>query len=1539
MRFPFPLACLVVLPILVGAGRASDASSALPNPSISFTSSTFSGGYVSSYLFDGQPTVGSDANLGGQWAGQGVGPLFVDLDFGNSIDTDCFGYAQRLGGNPVLDKTIKFELFFSNTAGNFGGTPDVVIESGINTGNDDFTLYSLNGSFSGRYLRFQVTGNGGNVGGSELRFYQAQVGQPSIVIAAPSSITASSAHVEGEVTDPGASTPEVTLFYGLVDGGADPALWDSAISIGNQGGGFSATLAGLQANRTYYYTARATNEAGTVWASPVLDFTTLSARPEVVNLPATEIFATRATIGAEVTNTGGDPPLVTFYYGTSDGGTTATSWENTVGLGPQSGVVNLPLSGLNAGTTYHFRSRVANAGGSSWAPTSTSFSTTNPTLPVVVNGAASGINGFSATLTGQVTDPGNDPPMVTIFYGPVDGGTDEAGWAEALDLGVQVDGFSGLASRLAATTTYFFRARASNSAGTAWASSSASFTTTAFMPVAVTLNEFLADTDRDPDGLRPGLPYCDEDGDPEDWIELHNPGDSAVDLGGYYLTDDPLVPTKWRFPLPTTIPADGYLVVFASSKDRALAGGELHTNFRIDPDGEYLALVGSDEVSILREFAPNFPPLSKHFSYGLVPSPGEGTYGFFEIPTPGAPNTTTPGQPAGDVVFNLESQTFPSGEQLNIELSLATPSPTAVIRYTIDGTAPGPSSTIFTSPIPVSSTTQIRARVYDAGFAPGPIDSETYLRINPNVGNFTSDLPVIILDNFGGGRPNSDRPMHWTIYEPDPVTGRSSPSARPHFKTRGRMKVRGSSSAGWPKYSLTMEAWNNANEDKDVSPLGLPPDSDWVLSGRYEFDRALMRNELIYELSNQIGRYAPRTKFVEVFINTGNGTIDYNEDYMGVYALMEKIKRGDDRVDVERLTKADLQGPEVSGGYLIKMDRLDPGDSGWTTALGIPGTEPFGGEVRLNHVYPKENVILPAQRDYIRQYLNEFEAAINAPGYVNPGTGWHYRDYIEVDSWVDHIWLNMLAQNPDALRLSTFMYKPRGEKLHAGPVWDFDRTMESTDGRDDNPFRFSALSPATDLQTWGWWEQLFAEPDFKQRWIDRWSELRRGAFSDANLNAVIDGFALELAEAQIRNFNRWSSKAPRNGSHAAEVTILKTWLDQHTAWIDEQFLPLPDLSPGTGQINPGGFVSVSTGGIGTYYTTDGSDPRLPGGSLNPSATLVSGGGIVIDSSADVVVRTRQGANWGPPARATYVIDVPASAANLVVSEIMYHPLDATAEEESDGFSQESDFEFVEIHNPSSDRISLNGVVVSGAFDFAFSGSAITTLDPGGYALVVRDQAAFGMRYGMGFPIAGEYGDNNLPDGGKRLSNAGEELVLTAANGTEIRRFTYGDRSPWPASPDGTGKSLVLVLPEMLPDHGLATHWRASVAGGGNPGGSDAISFSGMVGEDEDDNGIDDLLDHAIGHAPGEKHGLPVFSLSGGTLLFSYHENLAADDTRLEALWSSDLQNWQPLSGYFQLLSATPDGQGGQEITYYANPANPVPRERCFVRLRAVLEGQ
>lgn len=124
---------------------------------------------------------------------------------------------------------------------------------------------------------------------------------------------------------------------------------------------------------------------------------------------------------------------------------------------------------------------------------------------------------------------------------------------------------------------------------------------------ALVINEVLADNGG---GLR------DEDLESPGWIELYNTGPGAVNLSGWHLTDDAGNLSKWAFP-STNLPAGGYLVVFASGKNRANPGWPLHANFQLDDNGEYLALV-QPGGTVAHAYAPNFPKQRQNVSYGLV---------------------------------------------------------------------------------------------------------------------------------------------------------------------------------------------------------------------------------------------------------------------------------------------------------------------------------------------------------------------------------------------------------------------------------------------------------------------------------------------------------------------------------------------------------------------------------------------------------------------------------------------------------------------------------------------------------------------------------------------------------------------------------------------------------------------------------------------------------------------------------------------------------------------------------------------------------
>jgi hypothetical protein len=278
---------------------------------------------------------------------------------------------------------------------------------------------------------------------------------------------------------------------------------------------------------------------------------------------------------------------------------------------------------------------------------------------------------------------------------------------------------------------------------------------------------------------------------------------------------------------------------------------------------------------------------------------------------------------------------------------------------------------------------------------------------------------------------------------------------------------------------------------------------------------------------------------------------------------------------------------------------------------------------------------------------------------------------------------------------------------------------------------------------------------------------------------------------------------------------------------------------------------------------------------------------------------------------------------LVVSEIMYHP-------SGDGLA-----EFVELLNISSSvTLDLSGVRFTQGVEFDFTGSAITSLPPGGRVLVVRDLAAFNAAYGTNCPVAGVFAN------GSALSNGGELIKLEDASNGTIREFAYDDVAPWPAGTDA-GYSLVLIAPETNPDPALATNWCASVRLGGSPGWPDVARFPADPAGDANGNGERDLIDYVLGN----DFGLPPIFLKvalqadplGGpdTMLLSYPISLSAQNVDVGVFFSTDLIVWQDGAAYLELISREPLGDGRELITWRVNP--PLRDEpRVFMRLRAVV---
>ncbi len=391
------------------------------------------------------------------------------------------------------------------------------------------------------------TGNAGGSKGYALNAVRLKesfiVGQPTVINTPASGTTTSGASIGGEITDIGADTPNITLYWGDDDAGGVAANWDHSVSLGANSGAFNHTLSGLDPATDYYFRAFAQNTIAGVWASPTQTFQTLALPPAIENVAATNLLGTSAEIGANVTVTGGNPPAVTLFYGTSAGGTNPASWADSLDLGVQAGSSSSPISGLTPNTTYYFRARAVNSGGTAWAPSTASFTTPQVSLAQITNQPATGVTGISAVLHGEVTDIGFDPPAITLYYGRTDGGSSIGTWESFVEIGTQSGTFNRFVGNLVPESTYYFRALASNAAGDQWASPSLSFNTPVYIPPTIVINE--VHYDEDDKTLQ------------AEFIELVNVSNSSVSLIGWELEGA----VRYTFGAGASIPANSFLVI------------------------------------------------------------------------------------------------------------------------------------------------------------------------------------------------------------------------------------------------------------------------------------------------------------------------------------------------------------------------------------------------------------------------------------------------------------------------------------------------------------------------------------------------------------------------------------------------------------------------------------------------------------------------------------------------------------------------------------------------------------------------------------------------------------------------------------------------------------------------------------------------------------------------------------------------------------------------------------------------------------------
>ena len=272
----------------------------------------------------------------------------------------------------------------------------------------------------------------------------------------------------------------------------------------------------------------------------------------------------------------------------------------------------------------------------------------------------------------------------------------------------------------------------------------------------------------------------------------------------------------------------------------------------------------------------------------------------------------------GAIIFTPPGGAFVGATTVKLSARVAS----TPIHYTLDGSEPSETSPRYSMPLQITNTAFIKAKAFPRTAPPTAVASEVYTILDEDLANFSSNLPLIIIDGFGNNIPH-ERKVGVAIHVMDGGNERTKLTSAVDFSGRCLINIRGRASLRYPKNSFSLKTINSEGDPRSASILGMPAESDWVLYAPYP-DKTLMRDVLAYELHREMGHWAPRTRFVEVFVSQGSGKLS-QRDYVGVYVFEERLKRDAKRVDITRLKPEDDAEPAITGGYIFKKDHTDQG--------------------------------------------------------------------------------------------------------------------------------------------------------------------------------------------------------------------------------------------------------------------------------------------------------------------------------------------------------------------------------------------------------------------------------------------------------------------------------------------------------------------------------------------------------------------------------------------------------------------------------------
>lgn len=323
---------------------------------------------------------------------------------------------------------------------------------------------------------------------------------------------------------------------------------------------------------------------------------------------------------------------------------------------------------------------------------------------------------------------------------------------------------------------------------------------------------------------------------------------------------------------------------------------------------------------------------------------------------------------------------------------------------------------------------------------------------------------------------------------------------KPMYSSDMKIKKRGHTSFSYDKPQYLMKMVQADGLENKTEILGMGEGDSWILNGSMA-DKSMLRNYLSYRIASEIGgsAMAPDSRYCEVILEK-----DGRYEYQGVYLLMETVDRGINRVNIDSYNEKNAYT-----GYIVRRDRYTNFDVMLDTYGRLNGFSPEWIGVK----YPAAVRLTDQTKRFIEQDFSKIEQVIYS---TDESVFKAYDKYIDIDSFVDYFLINEFFGNYDAGEHSTYMYKNSGERLHIGPVWDFDQAMNNYFQEEMDPYTLA-------FQTKPWFAQLSKDERFLDCLKERYAVLRKDVLSENHIFAVMDETVAYLRSARQREWYRWEA--------------------------------------------------------------------------------------------------------------------------------------------------------------------------------------------------------------------------------------------------------------------------------------------------------------------------------------------------------------------------------------------------------------------------------